>query len=67
MSFLGLGIPPHEPSWGNMLMGGQNSILRGSWWIALFPGLAIISTVLSIIYIGDYLQVALNPKVKSEG
>ncbi|SMB89669.1 peptide/nickel transport system permease protein [Desulfonispora thiosulfatigenes DSM 11270] len=67
LSFLGLGIPPHEPSWGNMLMGGQNSILRGSWWITLFPGLAIISTVLSIIYIGDYLQVVLNPKIKSEG
>lgn len=62
LSFLGLGIPPHEPSWGNMLMGGQNSILAGAWWIAFFPGLAIVVTVLSIIYIGDYLQMIFNPK-----
>lgn len=62
MSFLGLGIPPHEPSWGNMLMGGQNSILIGSWWMVLFPGLSIVATVLSITYIGDYIQQVLNPR-----
>lgn len=62
LSFLGLGIPPHRPSWGNMLMGGQNSILAGAWWIPFFPGLAVVATVLSIIYLGDYLQVRLNPR-----
>lgn len=62
LSFLGLGIPPHEPSWGNMLMGGQNSILAGAWWITLFPGLAIVCTVLSLTYTGDYLQALLSPK-----
>lgn len=62
LSFLGLGIPPHRPSWGNMLMGGQNSILAGAWWMPFFPGLAVVATVLSIIYLGDYLQVRLNPR-----
>ncbi|MGB9903717.1 MAG: dipeptide/oligopeptide/nickel ABC transporter permease/ATP-binding protein, partial [Desulfotomaculales bacterium] len=62
LSFLGLGIPPHRPSWGNMLMGGQNSILLGAWWIPFFPGLAVVATVLSIIYLGDYLQERLNPR-----
>ncbi len=62
LSFLGLGIPPFKPSWGNMLMGGQNSIMMGAWWISLFPGLAIVMTVLSIIYLGDYLQLVLNPR-----
>lgn len=62
LSFLGLGIPPHEPSWGNMLMGGQNSILAGAWWITFFPGLAIVTTVISLTYIGDYLQNLWNPR-----
>jgi len=62
LSFLGLGIPPHQPSWGNMLMGGQTSIMAGCWWVCLFPGIAIVVTVLSIIYLGDYLQLALNPR-----
>lgn len=65
LSFLGLGIPPFKPSWGNMLMGGQNSIMMGAWWISLFPGLAIVLTVLSIIYLGDYLQLAFNPRKNS--
>lgn len=61
LSFLGLGIPPHQPSWGNMLMGGQRSILAGCWWITLFPGLAIITTVLAVNFVGDAIRDALNP------
>lgn len=56
LSFLALGIPPHEPSWGNMLIGGQNYILAGAWWTVFFTGLAIIITVLSVTFIGDVVQ-----------
>lgn len=56
LSFLGLGIPPHEPSWGNMLAGVQNYLLSGVWWIAVFPGLFITFTVLAVTFLGDILQ-----------
>lgn len=61
LSFLGLGIPPHEPSWGNMLMGGQRSILTGCWWITFFPGAMIVMTVLAINFVGDAIRDALDP------
>ena len=59
LSFLGLGIPPYQASWGNMLIDGQVSILAGQWWIALFPGLAILLTSLAINLFGDGLQESL--------
>lgn len=58
LSFLGLGVPPYQPSWGNMLIDGQVSILAGSWWIALFPGLVILVTALSFNTLGDAIQQA---------
>lgn len=60
LSFLGLGIPQHQPSWGNMLMGGQTTLLSGSWWQTVFPGLFIIATVLSINFLGDALRDSLD-------
>jgi len=60
LSFLGLGMPSYQPSWGNMLTDGQVGILSGGWWIAFFPGLMILLTALSINLIGDYLQDALR-------
>lgn len=62
LSFLGLGIPPYQPSWGNMLMGGQRTMLAGAWWITVFPGLAIVVTVLAINFIGDALRDSLDPR-----
>ncbi|HEY9577491.1 MAG TPA: peptide ABC transporter permease, partial [Pseudobacillus sp.] len=56
LSFLGIGIPPHEPSWGNMLMGAQSHLLGGAWWLAVFPGICIACTILMINFIGDKLQ-----------
>lgn len=53
LSFLGLGIPPHEPSWGNMLAGAQNHLLSGAWWAAVCPGLGIALTVLAFTFLGD--------------
>ncbi|HWQ64019.1 MAG TPA: ABC transporter permease, partial [Methanospirillum sp.] len=52
LSFLGLGIPPHLASWGNMMNDSQRHIMRGIWWTTLFPGTMIVITVLSIYLVG---------------
>jgi peptide/nickel transport system permease protein len=59
LSFLGLGVPPYQASWGNMLIDGQIGILGGTWWVAFFPGLMILLTTLSINFVGDGLQESL--------
>jgi peptide/nickel transport system permease protein len=59
LSFLGLGVPPYQASWGNMLNDGQIGILSGTWWVAFFPGLMILLTALSINLLGDGLQESL--------
>ncbi|CAM3259266.1 ABC transporter permease [Filibacter tadaridae] len=56
LSFLGIGVPPAIPSWGNMLYYAQNDILIGAWWIGLFPGIMIFITILSINFIGEALK-----------
>ncbi len=63
LSFLGLGFPPDVPTWGRMLFDAQDYIISAPH-MALFPGLAIFLTVLSINYIGDGLRDALDPKTK---
>lgn len=61
LSFLGLGAQPPMAEWGSMLTAGR-TYLRQSWWFAVFPGLAIMLTVLSINLLGDGLRDALDPK-----
>lgn len=56
LSFLGIGVPPATPSWGNMLYYAQNDILIGAWWIGLFPGILIFITILAINFIGEALK-----------
>lgn len=56
LSFLGIGIPPQEPSWGNMLMSAQSHLLSGAWWLAVFPAGCIIFTILVVNVFGDQLQ-----------
>jgi peptide/nickel transport system permease protein len=63
LSFLGLGLPPPAPSWGAMLDEGRNYITTG-WWLALFPGLAILLLVLAINLCGDWLRDALDPRME---
>ena len=63
LSFLGFGIQPPTASWGNMLANAQAN-LQDAWWAAVFPGLCILVTVLSINYIGDGLRDALDPNMK---
>ncbi len=61
LSFLGLGVPPTIPSWGSMLADGRQYLATG-WWIATFPGLAIMGTVLAINFVGDWLRDVLDPR-----
>jgi peptide/nickel transport system permease protein len=63
LSYLGFGIQPPTASWGNMLANAQSN-LSIAWWAAVFPGLCILVTVLSINYIGDGLRDALDPNMR---
>jgi peptide/nickel transport system permease protein len=63
LSFLGVGIPAPEPSWGSMLDEGRNYITT-AWWLALFPGLAILVLVLGINLVGDWLRDVLDPRME---
>jgi peptide/nickel transport system permease protein len=63
LSFLGLGIRPPAPEWGNMLAEGRE-FLQYAWWVAFFPGLAIMVAVLAINLLGDGLRDALDPRLR---
>ncbi len=63
LSYLGLGVQPPTPSWGNMLYEGQ-AYIREAWWLSVFPGLAILVTVLSFNMLGDGLRDALDPRLR---
>jgi peptide/nickel transport system permease protein len=62
VSFLGYGVDPTVPTWGNILSNSLTFLLVGNWWWPLFPGLAIILTVLAVNFIGDGLRDALDPR-----
>jgi len=64
LSFLGLGIQPPTPEWGNMMSDGR-TMMRHYWWVSFFPGLAIMLTVLSINLLGDGLRDALDPRLRN--
>ncbi len=64
LSFLGLGAQPPEPEWGALLSEGRNFLLD-AWWIATFPGLAIMVTVLAINLLGDGLRDVLDPQLRT--
>lgn len=63
LSYLGLGIQPPTPTWGNMLADGR-AYVASAWWLATFPGLAIMLTVLSINMIGDWLRDYFDPRLR---
>jgi peptide/nickel transport system permease protein len=63
LSFLGLGVQPPWPSWGRMLAEGR-TYMASAWWIAAFPGIAIMLTVLSVNLLGDWLRDYFDPKLK---
>jgi len=64
LSFLGVGLPPTQPSLGTLIRIGNDYLLSGEWWITLFPALALIVMVLSVNLLGDWLRDALNPKLR---
>ncbi len=64
LSFLGVGVPPTRPSLGTLIRIGNEFLLSGEWWITLFPGIALVTLVLSVNLLGDWLRDALNPKLR---
>jgi peptide/nickel transport system permease protein len=64
LSFLGLGVPPTQPSLGTLIRAGNDLLLSGEWWISLFPGFALVLLVLAINMVGDWLRDALNPRLR---
>ena len=64
LSFLGVGVPPTQPSLGTLIRVGQQFLFSGEWWILLFPAIALIILSLSINLLGDWLRDALNPRLK---
>jgi peptide/nickel transport system permease protein len=64
LSFLGVGVPPTQPSLGTLIRIGNDFLFSGEWWITIFPGVALIVLVLSVNLLGDWLRDALNPKLR---
>ncbi|MCY3545110.1 MAG: ABC transporter permease [Chloroflexota bacterium] len=63
LSFLGVGIPPPQPSWGSMVSEGRQYIST-AWWISFFPGFAILLIVFSMNFFGDWLRDKLDPRLR---
>jgi len=64
LSFLGVGVPPTQPSLGTLIRIGNDFLFSGEWWITVFPGAALVILVLSINVLGDWLRDALNPRLR---
>ncbi|NBN79968.1 ABC transporter permease subunit [Microvirga tunisiensis] len=64
LSFLGVGVPPTQPSLGTLIRIGQGFLFSGEWWILLFPSIALLALALSVNLLGDWLRDALNPRLR---
>lgn len=64
LSYLGVGLPPTQPSLGTLIRIGQSFLFSGEWWILLFPSLVLLALALSVNLVGDWLRDALNPKLQ---
>jgi len=64
LSYLGVGLPPTQPSLGTLIRIGQGFLFSGEWWILLFPALMLLALALSVNLVGDWLRDALNPKLQ---
>ena len=65
LSYLGVGVPEHIPSWGNIVAGGQGYV-QVAFWVSFFPGLFLTLTVLSVVLIGDALRDYMDPKLRGK-
>ncbi|OLC51686.1 MAG: peptide ABC transporter permease [Candidatus Rokubacteria bacterium 13_1_40CM_4_69_39] len=63
LGFLGVGVPPYVPSWGNVIAGGKN-VIREAFWVSLFPGLALTLSGLGLNLLGDGLRDTLDPRLR---
>jgi peptide/nickel transport system permease protein len=64
LSFLGVGLPPTEPSLGTMIQVGNKYLFSGSWWMVAFPGVTLALLALGVNLLGDWLRDALNPRLR---
>lgn len=64
LSFLGVGMPPTQPSLGTLIRVGQDYMFSGEWWITVYPGVALLMLALSVNLLGDWLRDVLNPKLR---
>jgi peptide/nickel transport system permease protein len=64
LSFLGVGVPPTQPSLGTLVNSGNNYLFSGEWWIVIFPGATLALLVLAVNLLGDWLRDALNPRLR---
>lgn len=64
LSFLGLGMPPSQPSLGTLIRAGNDLLLSGEWWASLFPGATLVLLVLAVNMVGDWLRDVLNPRLR---
>jgi ABC-type dipeptide/oligopeptide/nickel transport system permease subunit len=65
LSFLGIGVQPPEPSWGQMLSQARGYIFGGDWWFSVFPGMAIFLLMVGFNLLGDGLRDALDPQARA--
>ncbi|MGR7920085.1 ABC transporter permease [Zobellella denitrificans] len=64
LSFLGVGMPPNQPSLGTLINEGNKYLFSGQWWVVVFPSLVLVVLALSVNLVGDWLRDALNPKLR---
>jgi peptide/nickel transport system permease protein len=64
LSFLGVGVPPTQPSLGTLIRVGQDFLFSGEWWIVFFPGLTLLLLALAVNLLGDWLRDVLNPRLR---
>ncbi len=64
LSFLGVGLPPTQPSLGTLIRIGNDFLFSGEWWMTIFPGITLATMVLAINLLGDWLRDALNPRLR---
>jgi peptide/nickel transport system permease protein len=65
LSFLGVGVPPPTPAWGSMIAEGRSYVIS-AWWICMFPGIAVLLTVMAVNVLGDEMADLINPALRSE-
>ena len=66
LSFLGLGVPVTEPSLGSLIANGQQFLLSGKYWISVFPGIALVVTIVAMNLVADQLRDVLNPRLQTQ-